>query len=139
MSNTINILLVDDDFKNSMLLKRFLEVEGYCVTYANNGSIGWELYRTERPDLILLDVNMPEMNGFELAQRIRENKKLFGFYRLYVFYGLFGLFEVIFCTFILTVLANRPLFAASREYKSAQKFLSTKLEIKSKQLQIKRC
>ena len=46
----------------------------------------------------------------------------------------FGLFEVIFGTFILTVLANRPLFAASREYKSAQKFLSTKLEIKSKQL-----
>ena len=75
MDNTINILLVDDDLKNSMLLKRFLEVEGYCVTYANNGAIGWELYRTESPDLILLDVNMPEMNGFELAQRIRENNK----------------------------------------------------------------
>ena len=72
MSNTINILLVDDDLKNSMLLKRFLEVEGYCVTYANNGAIGWELYHTSKPDLILLDINMPEMNGFELAQKIRE-------------------------------------------------------------------
>ena len=77
MNHTINILLVDDDHKNSMLLKRFLEVEGYCVTYANNGTIGWELYHTSKPDLILLDINMPEMNGFELAQKIREiNKKV---------------------------------------------------------------
>ena len=81
MSNTINILLVDDDLKNSMLLKRFLEVEGYCVTYANNGTIGWELYHTSKPDLILLDINMPEMNGFELAQKIREvNQKVLIFF-----------------------------------------------------------
>ena len=81
MSNTINILLVDDDLKNSMLLKRFLEVEGYCVTYANNGAIGWELYHTSKPDLILLDINMPEMNGFELAQKIREvNQKVLIFF-----------------------------------------------------------
>ena len=58
MSNTINILLVDDDLKNSMLLKRFLEVEGYCVTYANNGAIGWELYHTSNPDLILLSITI---------------------------------------------------------------------------------
>ena len=37
----IKILLVDDDLKNSMLLKRFLEVEGYNVTYAGNGNMGW--------------------------------------------------------------------------------------------------
>lgn len=81
MSNTINILLVDDDLKNSMLLKRFLEMEGYCVTYANNGAIGWELYHTSKPDLILLDINMPEMNGFELAQKIREvNQKVLIFF-----------------------------------------------------------
>ena len=81
MSNAINILLVDDDLKNSMLLKRFLEVEGYCVTYANNGTIGWELYHTSKPDLILLDINMPEMNGFELAQKIREvNQKVLIFF-----------------------------------------------------------
>lgn len=67
----IKILLVDDDLKNSMLLKRFIEVAGYEVTYANNGSVGWELYGETRPDLILLDINMPEINGFELARRIR--------------------------------------------------------------------
>ena len=81
MSNAINILLVDDDLKNSMLLKRFLEVEGYCVTYANNGAIGWELDHPSNPDLILLDINMPEMNGFELAKKIREvNKKVLIFF-----------------------------------------------------------
>ena len=37
MTNRIRILLVDDDLKNSMLLKRFIEAEGYEVTYANNG------------------------------------------------------------------------------------------------------
>lgn len=70
--NNIRILLVDDDLKNSMLLKRFLDVEGYDVTYANNGVIGWELFDARVFDLILLDINMPEMNGFELAHKIRE-------------------------------------------------------------------
>ncbi len=81
MDIRINILLVDDDLKNSMLLKRFLEVEGFSVTYANNGAIGWELYNTSNPDLILLDINMPEMNGFELAEKIREvNQKVLIFF-----------------------------------------------------------
>lgn len=69
------ILLVDDDFTNSMLLKRFIEAEGYEVTYASNGRIGLELYRDSRPDLILLDINMPEMNGFEVARTIRLSDK----------------------------------------------------------------
>ena len=46
----------------------------------------------------------------------------------------FCLFEALFGTFTLFVLANRPLFAASKQCKSAQKYLSTKLEIKSKQI-----
>ncbi len=69
------ILLVDDDLKNSMLLKRFIEAEGYEVVYAPNGKVGLELYRDAHPDLILLDINMPEMNGFEVAQTIRETDR----------------------------------------------------------------
>lgn len=69
------ILLVDDDLKNSMFLKRFLEEESYDVTYANNGKVAWELLPSIKPDLVLLDINMPEMDGFELAQRIRERDK----------------------------------------------------------------
>lgn len=69
------ILLVDDDLKNSMLLKRFIEAESYEVVYASNGKVGLELYRDVHPDLILLDINMPEMNGFEVAQAIRETDR----------------------------------------------------------------
>ncbi len=69
------ILLVDDDIKNSMLLKRFIEEEGYEVTYAPNGKVGLELYKDIHPDLVLLDINMPEMNGFHLAQTIRKTDR----------------------------------------------------------------
>ena len=72
---SVKILLVDDDLKNSMLLKRFIEAEGYDVTYANNGRIGLELYREIHPNLILLDINMPEIDGFELARIIRQTDK----------------------------------------------------------------
>lgn len=69
------ILLVDDDIKNSMLLKRFIEAEGFEVTYAQNGKVGLELYKNLHPDLILLDINMPEMNGFQVAQTIRKTDR----------------------------------------------------------------
>ena len=71
----IRILLVDDDRQNSEFLRKFLEVEGYEVTYAENGRIGWEAFTTTKPDLVLLDVNMPVMNGFELARLIREQDR----------------------------------------------------------------
>lgn len=71
----LKILLVDDDLKNSMLLKRFIEAEGYEVIYANNGNVGLEMYKETRPDLILLDINMPELDGFEMARIIRQNDK----------------------------------------------------------------
>ena len=71
----IRILLVDDDRQNSELLRKFLEVEDYEVDYAENGRAGWEMYAANRPDLVLLDINMPEMNGFELARKIREQDR----------------------------------------------------------------
>lgn len=71
----IRILLVDDDRQNSEFLRKFLEVEGYEVSYAENGGKGWETFSAIRPDLVLLDVNMPVMNGFELAQLIREQDR----------------------------------------------------------------
>lgn len=71
MNTPIKILLVDDDVRNAGLLRRFLETEGYEVAFAANGREGYDIYKTFSPDLILLDINMPEMNGFELAAVIR--------------------------------------------------------------------
>ena len=68
-------MLVDDDRQNSELLRKFLEVEGYEVEYAENGRKGWEAFSTAKPDVVLLDINMPLMNGFELAQMIREQDR----------------------------------------------------------------
>ena len=75
MTKKFKILLVDDDVKSSMLLKRFIEPEGYEVHFAPDGLTGLEMYRKISPDLILLDINMPGMNGFEMAQTIRSTDK----------------------------------------------------------------
>ena len=71
----LKILFADDDLKYSMLLKRFLEKEGYEVTYAGNGLIALDQFPLVKPDLVLLDINMPGLNGFEVAKRIREADK----------------------------------------------------------------
>lgn len=71
----LKILFADDDLKYSLLLKRFLEKEGYEVTYVGNGRMAVEQFPLVRPDLVLLDINMPELNGFEVAARIREADK----------------------------------------------------------------
>lgn len=68
----LKILFADDDLKYAMLLKRFLESEGHEVAYAGNGKIALKLYPLLKPNLVLLDINMPELNGFEVARQIRE-------------------------------------------------------------------
>lgn len=69
------ILLIDDDVKNSILLRHFIEAEGYEVIYAPNGKLGLELFYETNPDLLLLDINMPEMNGFEVARAVRDTDR----------------------------------------------------------------
>lgn len=71
----LKILFADDDLKYSMLLKRFLEKEGYDVTYVGNGVMALEQFPLVKPDLVLLDINMPGLNGFEVAARIRQTDK----------------------------------------------------------------
>lgn len=75
MKTTLKILFADDDLKYSMILKRFLEREGYDVTYTGNGEKALEQFLLVKPDLVLLDINMPGMNGFEVAEKIREMDK----------------------------------------------------------------
>ena len=72
MATPLKILFADDDLKYSLLLKRFLEKEGYDVTYTGNGTMALEQFSVVKPDLVLLDINMPGLNGFEVAEKIRE-------------------------------------------------------------------
>jgi signal transduction histidine kinase len=66
-----NILVVDDNKINLLVTKKILESYGARVIVANGGKEGIELAQIEIPDLILMDINMPEMNGFEVAEIIR--------------------------------------------------------------------
>ena len=75
MTRRIKILIVDDDTRNALLLKRFIEAEGFETQCASNGREGLEAYGRYRPDLILLDINMPVMDGFEMAAEIRRTDK----------------------------------------------------------------
>ncbi|MDX2239690.1 MAG: response regulator [Leptolyngbyaceae cyanobacterium bins.302] len=70
------ILVVDDIADNSFLLQTVLEEEGYDVDIANNGRVALKKISANPPDLILLDVMMPEMNGFEVTRHIRQNLAL---------------------------------------------------------------
>jgi len=70
------ILVVDDLADNLLLLKTVLEAEGYVVEVASNGSSALEKVEAMPPDLLLLDVMMPDMTGYEVAQRIRQSERL---------------------------------------------------------------
>ena len=75
MKTALNILFADDDTKYSLILKRFLENEGYVVSYLDNGISAVEQFSTIQPDLVLLDINMPGLTGFEVAEKIREKDR----------------------------------------------------------------
>jgi two-component system KDP operon response regulator KdpE len=66
------ILVVDDDQRMRRLLRLNLEKDGHRVTLAEHPLVGLEIAELESPDLVLLDVMMPEMNGFTFLQRLRE-------------------------------------------------------------------
>ena len=67
------ILVVDDVAENVRLLEAVLAARGYDVRTANDGSVALELVESEQPDLILLDVMMPGLDGYEVCARLRAN------------------------------------------------------------------
>ena len=75
VSDGAQILLVDDQPTNLDVLCRLLELEGYDVLLAPTGQVALNSATRVIPDLILLDVTMPEMDGYEVCRRLKENPK----------------------------------------------------------------
>lgn len=69
----IKILIVDDDRSIVELMRLYLEKEGYVCITAENGKIALQKFATEAPDLLILDVMMPEMDGWQVCREIRKN------------------------------------------------------------------
>ena len=72
MEKKAHILVVDDEQYVRELLKRTLEQEGYAVTLAADGSSALVRLREQTPDLVLLDIRMPDLTGYQVLERIRE-------------------------------------------------------------------
>lgn len=70
---TEKILIIDDDLDTLRLVGLMLQRQGYNITAATNGEQGLTKAFEERPDLILLDVMMPDMDGYEVTRRLRKN------------------------------------------------------------------
>jgi CheY-like chemotaxis protein len=66
------ILYIEDNEDNVYMLRRRLERRGYSVIVAENGAVGVDRAKAERPDLILMDLSLPVMDGWEAARRLKD-------------------------------------------------------------------
>lgn len=76
MPSDFRILVVDDIEDNLFLLQTVLETEGYRVDTAGSGTTALAKVNDSPPNLILMDVMMPDMNGYEVTRQIRQNPNL---------------------------------------------------------------
>ncbi len=74
--NTNKLLLVEDDQELCQLLKQLLMMEGYEVTTCHDGASGLAMAQKEQHQLMLLDVMLPELNGFDLLKKLRQTSQL---------------------------------------------------------------
>jgi two-component system KDP operon response regulator KdpE len=65
------ILIVDDETQITRVLRTALSTQGYSLRIASNGVEGMEAVHTWKPDLVITDISMPQMNGVELCREIR--------------------------------------------------------------------
>jgi CheY-like chemotaxis protein len=69
------VLYIEDNPDNMQLVQRAVTALGHKVSWAPDGMAGLDKVRSERPDLILLDINLPDIDGYEVARRIRAEHK----------------------------------------------------------------
>lgn len=75
MDTTIRILYAEDDADGAKLTKMILEKENFEVEIALNGAKAWDAYKKQKPDILLVDLDMPKIDGLELIRMIRENDR----------------------------------------------------------------
>ena len=75
MDTTIRILYAEDDADGAKLTKMILEKENFEVEIAPNGAKAWDAYKKQKPDILLVDLDMPKIDGLELTRMIRENDR----------------------------------------------------------------
>ena len=78
MPSKATILYVEDNADNRKLVRRVLEVEGYSVVEATNGMECLERLESQPMDLVLMDINMPDMDGYTLTSKIKAMSKFAG-------------------------------------------------------------
>jgi two-component system cell cycle response regulator DivK len=69
---TETILYIEDNPDNRLLVRRVLEAEGYQVVEAEDGIRGLDHIQSEVPDLVIVDINLPEMDGYEVTMRLKQ-------------------------------------------------------------------
>ena len=75
MDTTIRILYAEDDADGAKLTKMILEKENFDIEIALNGAKAWDAYKKQKPDILLVDLDMPKIDGLELTRMIRENDR----------------------------------------------------------------
>jgi len=100
------ILLVDDEIDFLQLLKARLEANGYSVVTAMNGKEALEKFKREKPDALILDVMMPEINGLEVLREIRKDDQKIPI-------------------FIITAFSNEERFKAANQFNASGFIMKT--------------
>lgn len=75
-SNTTKILLAEDNQESYEMLSEYLEAWGYHIIRAQDGKEALQITREQRPDIILMDIQMPEMDGLEATRILKKDEEL---------------------------------------------------------------
>ena len=75
MQSRARVLYIEDNEDNMTLVRRILEAEGYDLMEAKKGMQGLSIAEQQKVDLILLDINLPDMDGYEVVRRLRASRK----------------------------------------------------------------
>ena len=76
MARSSTVLVIEDNAQNLTLMRDLLQVQGYHVLEAEDGMQGWKLAQEHRPDLILMDIQLPDVSGLEVTKWLKNDETL---------------------------------------------------------------